>query len=286
MIGAWLFGLRVAGRRLGVVTWIYVVSVFAALPFGLAFGFLADRSFSASAVGAALLTEAPMDLLLEWLRAERSAFSLFVPFGVGVLLSMLGWSAFFDGAVVAAVANEGPVRTGDFYSGGGRVFGRMLRLLVFGLPFTCAITGGAGALLYFGERRLTEGWVDERAVFGVQVAALVLLLIVLSWCKGAHDLMKVEAVAKGEHRARWAFVRGAARALVAPHRVLLANLPFLLAGTFLSGLAFTVDPLIPRLEPQGIAAGFALGQGVAFSRAYLEVAMTAVMVRLVRGRNG
>lgn len=279
-----LGGLKIARRRLGVVTWLYVVSLFAALPFGLAAAWLTEQTFASSLVGDELLRHLSTDLLLEWLRQERRAVGLMVPFGAGVVLSMLGWSAFFDGAVVSAVASEGPVRTGDFYSGGGRVFGRMLRLLCFGLPFTLLVTGGTGLALLRGLRSLTADWIDERAVFGAQLGSLLLLALILSWCKGAHDLMKVEAVAKGEHRARWAFWRGLSRALVAPHSVLAANLPFLGLGVLLTIVGLSLDLQIQRIEPTGIALAFALEQGAAFLRSFLEVAMTGAMVGLARGR--
>jgi hypothetical protein len=283
VIGPIKSGIGVAARRLGPATWVYLVSLISTLPAALAIAWLADRHLGASPAGDAALGGLSIGMIVELWATQRASLEPLVPLALGASILTVALSAFFDGAVIAAAAAEGPLRTGDFYAGGGRVLGRMLRLLTFNVPFVLGAAGGSAFGLSKAFGAITKDWIDEPAVFFTGAAGVALWLILIAWIKGASDLMKVEAVAKGEHRARWAFARGLGRAVRHPLQLLLANVPFLGLALAITLGSLVVDRGLDRSADEGIVLGLLLQQGTAFVRAVLEVGLMGAMVALVRG---
>src|SRR5205823_988972 len=80
-------------------------------------------------------------LFAQLIREKGPALSTLIPILIGSLLSWALISTYSAGAILSAVSRADPSRTGDYFSAGGRVFGRLLRLMLFGLPFELLLTG-------------------------------------------------------------------------------------------------------------------------------------------------
>jgi hypothetical protein len=276
-------GIRSARINLGPVTWTYVASLLSALPLAIGAGAVVHGTYAKSLEASAFAARLDPSLMAELLRARGDALSLYLPMIAGAMIFWAGLSAFLAGAVIMAVSSEEPPRTGDFFSGGGRVFGRLLRLVLLGLPFTILCAGAVG----FGAHLLTEwiieDWVSEKGVIAVRIAAVAVTGLVLAWANGAYDLMRVESVAKGEHRARWAFWRGLKRAAAHPMQLLALYLPFVGAAILLTLAVSLIDVRVARSSWVLVVAGLVLQQATAFLRAALRVGLAAAEVSYVRG---
>lgn len=283
LLGAIGAGASAAGRNPGVVIWSWVGSLLVALPPALAAGWLVHDRVGASLVHDTFAQGADAQLWLELLRERGTAVAALIPYLVGAVLSWAVVAAFLGGAIISAVSAEEPPRTADLLSGGGRVFGRMIRLMFLGLPLVALVAGGAGFALFRGLAWLTEGWRSEPAVFGARAVAVLALLGAGAWAAAAYDLMKVEAVAKGEHRARYAFARGLESAVRRPLALLGLYLPFAAGILGITLAASLLDVRLPRSGWVMVAVGVLLQQAVALSRAWLRVAVAGAEVAWVRG---
>lgn len=276
-------GARAARQNLGAVTWTYLASLLSALPLAIGAGVVVFSSYGKSLEAEAFAARLDPMLIAEFLRARGDALLVYAPLIAGAMIFWGGLSAFLSGAVIMAVSSEVPARTGEFFSGGGRVFGRLLRLVLFGLPFTLAAVGAIGAGVYFLSEWMIEDWVSEKGVIAIKLLSLAVTAFVLAWINGAYDLMKVEAVAKGEHRARWAFWRGLRRAATHPFEVLGVYLPFVGIAIGLTIVSSLIDVRIARSSWLWVIVGLVLQQATAFARAALRVALAGAEVAYVRG---
>jgi len=275
-------GIRAARINSGPVTWTYVTSLLSAFPLAIAAGVVVHMSYGKSLDATAFASRIDPQLMAEFIRARGDALAVYAPLIAGAMIFWGGLSAFLTGAVIMAVSGEEPPRTGDFFSGGGRVFGRLIRLIMFAVPFTIAAVGAVGAGSQWLSEWMVEDWVSEKGVMAVRWSSLLLTALVLAWVNGAYDLMKVEAVAKGEHRARWAFWRGLKRAALHPMALLAIYLPFTGAAVALTILSSLIDVQIPRSGWILLIVGFVLQQATAFVRAGLRVGLAAAEVAYVR----
>lgn len=275
-------GLQAARRNLGPIVWTYLASLLSAFPLALAAGFIVQRRFGSSLEAARFATGLDPQLMMEMVMAEKASLAVFVPLIAGAMLFWGAMSAFLSGAVLLAVGAEAPPRTGELFSGGGRVFGRLLRLILFGVPFAALVTGLVGAGIFALTDWMAEDWVSEKGVLAVRVGSLLVVGLALAWSNGAYDLMKVEAVAKGEHRARYAFVRGLKRALVHPLELMAVYLPFVVAAIAVTVVSSLLDVRIPRSSWILLVVGLLLQQGTAFFRAAVRVGLFGAEVAYVR----
>ena len=276
-------GLRASRTNVGPVTWTYLTSLLAAFPLAIGAGAVVHGSYGKSLEALAFASRLDLTLMAEFVRARGEALSVYGPLIAGAMIFWAGLSAFLTGAVIMAVSSEEPPRTGDFFSGGGRVFGRLLRLTTFALPFTLLAVGAFGAGTRIAVEWLVEDWVSEKGVLAMRLLWLVSTALVLAWVNGAYDLMKVESVAKGEHRARWAFWRGLKRAVLRPLPLLAIYLPFVGAAILLTVLSSLIDVQIARSSWIWLIFGLLLQQATAFARAALRVGLAAAEVAYVRG---
>jgi hypothetical protein len=128
---------------------------------------------------------------------------------------------------------------------------------------------------------LTEDWISEKGLLLANLLTLLVAGLLIAWVTGAYDFMRVEAVARGEHRARYAFIRGLARAARHPVAVLVLSIPFALLALALTVAASLIDVEIGRSSWTMIVLGFILEQATCFSRAVLKVGLAGAQVAYV-----
>jgi hypothetical protein len=276
-------GIRAARINLGPVTWTYLTSLLSAFPLAFGAGVMVHQTYGHSLEAVAFASRLDVSLMAEFLRARGDGLAVYAPLIGGAMLFWCAVSAFLTGAVIMAVSSDEPPRTGDFFSGGGRVFGRLLRLVLFALPFTIVVVGAVGAGAHYLSEWIVEDWVSEKGVITVKLLSVGLTALVLAWVNGAYDLMKVESVAKGEHRARWAFWRGLKRAATHPLQLFAIYLPFVATAIVLTILSSLLDVQLARSSWIMVIVGVILQQGTAFARAALRVGLAAAEVSYVRG---
>lgn len=274
-------GLASARENLAAVTWRYVASFVAALPVALAFGALVDGYFASSLEAERFAAGLDVQLWAELLFDRADALALFGPMLLGGLVFWVAISAFLTGGVLSTVNADVPLRTNELFAAGGRGFGRLMRLFPLGVGFSLLVVGVVGALVMLGQKKLTEDWVSEQGVALTRWLGFFVIGLVLSWANGAYDLMKVEAVTRGEHRARYAFVRGVAAAARSPLRVLGVYLPFVVLAVVVTLLFSLVDVRIARTNAGLVVLAFVLQQIAAFVRSFLSVALAGAEVRLM-----
>ena len=118
-------------------------------------------------------------------------------------------------------------------------------------------------------------------MLAVRIIAASIAFLVFTWATGAYDFMRVEAVARGEHRARYAFVRGLARAVRHPLRVLSVELPLGGGALLLTIVASVLDAHISRGSWAAIIFGLLLEQLTAAARALIKVSLAGAEVAYV-----
>lgn len=275
-------GLRLARQRLSLSAWVYSATLVSALPFGIGVGSLLHSELSHRAVAGEFAEGLAPDLMVELLLEHGSALSTMVPLLLGVWLAWLFMSTFLTGAVMMAACSEDPGDTSEFFARGGRVYGRLLRLLIFAAPYGTIAIGLVVVLATKLSGWLVEDWVSDGAAFAAKWGLALAALGLIAWIVGSLDFMRVEAVAKGERRARYAFVRGLARSLRSPIRTLAVVLPFMLAGVGMTLLGALADSHLTRSGWIVIGLGLILQQGIAFSRSFFRVAQLCSEVAFVR----
>jgi hypothetical protein len=274
-------GLRAALRHYPAAVWTYVLVSLGALPVAVALGALVQQRYGDS-LDAGAFARALEPLLVTELaiREERA---------LGMIAFMLGgtvflWaivSTFLAGATINAVSRAEQTRTGEFFAGGGRVFGRLMRLLPLALPFSLLAVGLPAFLLNKLATSIIRDLASDRGAVLVRWATIAIALVLLAWTSGAYDLMRVEAVARGEHRARYAFWRGLMRAVKRPLSVLALSSSFGVAGVALTLLVSLGDVELSRSGWFAIVIGFLLQQAIAFVRALLRVGLAGAEVAYV-----
>lgn len=275
-------GVRGALRCWPAAVWLYVATAIVAMPFALGIGAV-FQDHLASSLDAKLYAAGDQPAAgLAVLIAEDSGLRamIVVLFAIIVLFAIA--STYLTGATIAAVSRQQPTSTHDLYTGGGRVFGRLLRLLSLAAPFWIAVVGLACFGLFKGVQAMVRDWVSEPGVLAARLIAVALGAAVIFWTSGAYDLMRVEAVARGEHRARFAFWRGLMRALRRPLAPLLIAGGFGLLMVLVTLLWSLIDARLSRASFLWIAIGFLFQQAIAFARAFLRVSALASAVELHR----
>jgi hypothetical protein len=275
-------GFMSAARCWPAAVWSYVATALVALPFALAAGVLFQKHLGDSLDAAQYARGLDPTMVLAVLLANPGAPDLLIIVLASLVILWAVASTYLTGATITAVARPQPTSTHDLYTDGGRVFGRLLRLLALALPFWALVVGLPSFGLYKGLEALTRDWISERGVFATKLLAIVICAALIFWANAACDLMRVEAVARGEHRARYAFWRGLVRA---------AKRPFapLLIGAVFSGLAWVatighslLDAHFARSSFFTIVVALLFQQAITFSRAFLRVAALASAVELHR----
>jgi hypothetical protein len=204
------------------------------------------------------------------LLAYKKGTALLLPALGGQVLLWAVVSTYATGATLSAVHGESKTSTHELLEGGGRVFGRMLRLLALSAPLWLLIVGGIGYCLYWSVGELTKDWISEQGVVFARLVAVAIAGVVVCWATGACDLMRVEAVARDERRARVAFVRGLLRALKRPISLIALAAPFVLGGALVTVLFSLLDVRIERNGAFTIAMGLLLQQSIVFLRLLLR----------------
>lgn len=276
-------GLRAPWRNLTPAIWTYVFGALASLPVALAGAFLVHERLSRSLSAGDFAARIDPVLVAELLSEQGEGVRGLLPVFIGTLAFWLAISTYLSGATLSAVTrSEGP-RTGEFFAEGGRVFGRLLRLLCLAIPFVALVVGAPTFFLAKALKAITEDWISEQAVVAAKLSLALVVAIILAWASGASDLMRIEAVARGERRARYAFVRGLFRAGRHPVALLVVVTPFAVMSIGITIAFSLVDIEIGRSSWVAIAAGFVFQQGIAFARALLRVGLLAATVALVDG---
>jgi hypothetical protein len=274
-------GLRAGLRHRTAAIWTYVAVAAASIPFAFVAGYIAQDRFAHSAAAESFARHLDPVMMFELVRAQLVGVDALLPGLGGALVLWCLISTYAYGATLSVVSRVDPARTSDFFSAGGRAFGRLLRLLAFGMSFVILATGLVTWGLYKMSVLITEDWVSEKGVLVFRLGATAIGLLVFVWASGAYDFMRVEAVARGEHRARYAFVRGVARAVRHPIAVLVVELPFALGAVLLTVLASLVDVHVARSSWFMIILVFLFQQLVAFARALIKVSLAGAEVAYV-----
>jgi hypothetical protein len=274
-------GLRTGVANRTAAVWTYVTTLAAALPPAVIAGVVIHSRLGHSLSNGEFAKHLDPILWVQLVRDRGPGVEAIIPAFIGGLVLWAIVTTYTAGAIISAVSRSEPVRSGEFFGSGGRVFGRLMRLLSLGLPFVLLLTGLSAFGLYKGTNWLTENFISEKAVLGIRIASVILGALVFSWASGAYDFMKVEAVARGEHRARYAFVRGLSRAARAPIPVLFITVPF--AGT--AALATIVwslaDAHLSRSSWLLFAIGLLAQQAVVFFRALVKLSLFGAEVAFV-----
>ncbi len=280
--GHWWAGLKVIPRQPAALVWNYLASLLAALPVALVVGWLVDGRFRSSLMADRFARGVDAELVVELLQTEAKTLQTLGALALGLLPLWALLSTYLGGATLVAVGQDSPQRTGQFLSGGGKVFGRLLRLWVLGWPYLALVAGGLGWGLMRTLGEGLEDWTSERSVLAVRLATLAGAALIWVWAHGAYELMKIEAVTKGEYRARWAFVRGLSRALRHPVALLALYAPFLGGLWGVTLLGSLLDVQIPRVGWGMILAGALFGQALALIRTALRMGWWGAAVTWVK----
>jgi hypothetical protein len=274
-------GVRVGlGNKLAAI-WMYVATCAASLPFAIGAAAIIQARLGHSLSALDFARRLDPILWAELLRRDRSSLLALVPVLIGSLVAWTLVSTYLSGAIIGAATRSEPSPSSELWGAGGRAFGRLLRLIALGLPFVVLIAGGAGYGLFKSIEALTGDWVSEKSVLLVRCSGTVVFAVVFLWASGAYDLMRVEAVARGEHRARHAFVRGLLRALRAPHAVLLIQAPFALLATAITVLWSVLDARLPRASWPLLLVGLIVQQAMVFARSVIKIALLGSEVAFV-----
>jgi hypothetical protein len=276
-------GVGAALRNYPAAVWTYVLLTLASLPIALAAGVFVHGHLASSERADDFARGLDALGWLEILRQDAAVQPVVIVVMAGLFVSWIVASTYLAGATIGAVSRAGePTKTSDFFAGGGRSFGRLMRLLTFTVPFFALAVvlpaWGAGALV----ERLTREMVSEKAVLAVRALAVVLGLVLFAWASSAHDFMRVEAVARGEHRARYAFWRGLQRAVRHPFGAASLSAVFGGSALLLTLVASLADVRLDRASWLTVLGGVVLQQGVVLARAALRVALAGAEVAFSR----
>lgn len=268
-----------AGRMsVSAAIWTWIAVLLVSLPLASAVGALVHQTMGTSLRSDLFAEGLDAVHLAALIRVGKPVFATFLPIIVSSILLWAVLSTFLTGATIAALSRGAPTSTHELFTGSGRVFGRLMRLNAFGIPFWCLTVGLTAWGASKGLGRLTEGWISEKAVLFARLIGMALVVAVAGWASSACDLMRVEAVSRGEQRARWAFVRGLGRAVSRPISAACVVVPFGALSLCLSCLGLFFDVRLGRGSVVAIVLGFVLEQGLAFARAWLRVAMLGAEV--------
>lgn len=262
----------------------YVATALISLPLALAVGYSFHTHLSASADADIYARGLDPTMILAVLTAKEAAAVALVVVVIGLVVLWGVASTYLTGATLAVLVTPRSTSAHDLYESGGRVFGRLMRLLGFSGPFWLLVVGLPSYGLYKGIEALTRDWASERAVLAARLAALGIAVLLLCWASTTCDLMRVEAVARGERRARFAFWRGLVRGAKKPFAPLSIAFIYTGAMVVVTLLHSLFDAHFARSSMVWIAVGFVLQQAVAFSRAFLRVAALGSAVDLHRQR--
>jgi hypothetical protein len=273
-------GFAGALRIWPAAVWMYLVTAFSAFPVFLAVAFLTFEGTAKIVDAAEVAAGFDPVILFSLLLKNQRALRAILPMFAGIVVLWVVASTYLSGATIAAVSRRDTTSTHELMTGGGRVFGRLLRLLIFGGPFWVLTVGLCAYGLFKGTEALTRDMISERGAFALRAGSTFLAAMIVVWTSGALDQMRIEAVARGEHRARYAFWRGLQRAVLHPWVVFRTTAAFTAAMVSLTLLWSLCEVHIPRSSLILVLMIFLIQQALAFSRAFLRVATFAAAVEL------
>ncbi len=283
MSRVWLRGARGAVRDWRAAVWVYVAATLCALPAALVAGALVRRRFATSLDGEAFARGVEPLLFGQFVRAESDSLRLLLPVLLASAVLWLVLSTYLSGAILSAAASSERLTTAQLFANGALVFGRLMRLLGFALVFVTLVGGGAALGLFKLGAWLVEDWVSETGALTINLAALVLVLLVVAWASAAVDLMKIEMVLGGEARAYRALARGLRRALKRPFALLAVFVPFALTSLLFTVATSLIDVHLSRDGWLAILLGVVVQQATVFARAFVRVGLATAEVTWVCG---
>jgi len=277
-------GLKAAAVRPKVALFLWLFNLALAGWAGLVLAPPLAAHFGESLALDKLMASFDANALLEFLAARgEAAVGVFQAILLAMGAYVLAWP-FFQGGLLSSLATAR--RRGDkagavFFGGGGRFYGRFLRLQAFSLVLWVP---AAAALAVF-NRLLGLAASDPKAEslrFIVVLASLGAALLVFNFVRMILDYARIEIVLSDSRRVFTALLRAArfvfghpGRAFILFYLFALTALPFLLGYAALR-LSF------PQTAPGAVGAVFGLGQVFIFVRGLVRVAFQAGQMAFFR----
>ncbi len=259
---------------------LWALGLVMALPVGLMTAQLVHRVFGRTLIAESIAARFLPLYGAELFASQRSSLLAFVPVVAGVVLLWLVLTPWMQGFGLGAVRRA----EGGAAAHAGRYYGRLLRLWPLTLLWSAAVLVPLGALAVKVAGEGVQAWTSERAVLGLRLGILALILAVGAWVRGSVALMRAAAVLQPQ-LALWRIV---VREIVAAGRQPV--LPFVFVAAFFGlGLAVSLAGSIVHTHMRldllwVLICALLLQQATALLRAMLQLGLHGAAVQHVQSR--
>jgi hypothetical protein len=273
VIALTLRGFKAAARRPRTASILWLANLLAALPLYVLFTSWFGAALGSSGLARGLTARTDMNAIVEVLTASGAALRETLLAAVLLIAVHQITAIFLAGGILETLGPDAEPRpfAAAFFGGGGRFYGRFLRLEAFSL-----LLWMPAAFLYLAFDAVLSGLqadpMREQLGFYLVLARIGFALILIHFIRLILDYARIGAAARDARGMLLELGRAAAFVVRHPGRTLaLYYLPGL-AGLAAFALFLIMDGALPKTPGPAIGAGFALTQIFIFVRGGLRIA--------------
>ncbi len=265
-------GLRDAVSRPKMVFVLWLGNLLAAVPLYLLFTGAFNASLGASGLARGLAAKTDMNVLLEILTTSGPAIRDLVRAALGLtLVYEFAWIFFAGGILQTLLGDAAAPFASEFFSGGGRFYGRFFRLTLF--SFLLWLPAGALFIVFDGILSAVQSDPNrEQLGFFLVLARYAFAFALLHLIRMILDYARIR-VAVRDSRDVFAELGRAVRFVLGRLGRTLALYYLLgLAGLAILVLFWILDSALPKTTPAAILAALVLTQVFIAARSGLRIA--------------
>ena len=273
VIALTLRGFKAAARRPKTAAVLWLANLLAALPLYVLFTSWFGAALGSSGLARGLAARTDMNAVVEVLTASGAALRETLLAAVLLIAVHQIMALFLAGGILETLGPDAEPRpfAAAFFGGGGRFFGRFLRLEAFSLLLWIP-----AAFLYLAFDAVLSGLqadpMREQLGFYLAFVRIVFALALFHLIRMILDYARIGAAARDERGMLLALGRAAAFVLRRPGRTLALYYLLGLAGLGPLAIFLIADGALAKTSPPAIAAGFVLTQIFIFVRGGLRIA--------------
>jgi len=250
---------RLVWRRQHILWWIYALNfslaLMGTLPFSLRLSRVLDRSLAAER----LYKGFDLTVFIELVTQPDVSLRALVPGSFLFTLLFFVTMLFLTGGILEAYRYDRKLKPGEFFYSCGTFFRPFVRLLGL-LLIVLVPVGVLFGLVQRWSNRLAADAPWEMLGFWVQVGGTMVMLFLFMVVRLWFDMAQVCAVAEGELRMRYAFVRGYKLTFGNFGVLIWIYLRILLATAV--GLVLPLWVWVELVRPEWVAVSFLVGQAL------------------------
>jgi len=279
-------GLRSAGSRPGLSLLLWFFNLVFAGIVAFVFTGIFSRAFNGSLVLDSLRQCVDLNILLEFITGQIGSLGQLSRTLILLLLIFAVAQAFFAGGILNVLLRGRGGRTGEiFFAGGGRYFGRFLRLIIYSIPLWIGCF-----FIYLPISFVLGLWAadpdQEMLGFILILVRIGCVLVLINAVRMVLDYARIGIVQEDSPAVARALIAALRFVAVRPGQTFGLYYLWMLTGGLIFAGYIVLQSAFPKTAPAAVSLGFLITQAHILIRSGLRIGLLAGQADLFRRRAG